>query len=167
MSDIKKIKRTAMVLSIVAGLVILWFTFQQVRGAILTIGFGTDVLGGVSADLYWFFAISFVNIPIILASLIISFSLLNSIRKEETPFTIKNTTKLKVVALLLVAYEITVIISQYIIHNVFLRYENPDHGTVMETSLGGIVIVLGLVVYCIALVFEYGISLQNQVDETL
>ena len=30
-----------------------------------------------------------------------------------------------------------------------------------------IIIVLGLVVYCIALVFEYGISLQNQVDETL
>ena len=156
-----------MVLSIVAGLVILWFSFQQVRGVYLAIGFGTYMIGGSDAALYWFLAISFVSVPIMLASLIISFSLLHSIRKEETPFTKKNTAKLKVVALLLVSFEISVTISQYIMHTVFLRYENPDHGAVMETSLGGVVMVSGLVVYCIALVFEYGISLQNQVDETL
>ena len=167
MFEIKKYKKSALVLSILTGLVLLWFAFQQMRGAYFTIGFATDVLSGIGTDLYWFFAISFASVPIMLASLIINFSLLHSIRKEETPFTKKNASKLKVVALLLIAYEIYVTISQRILYSVFLRFENPNHSVVIETSLGGVIIVLGLVVYCIALVFEYGITLQNQVDETL
>jgi len=141
--------------------------FQQIRGAYFTIGFGVSAFSGLGTDLFWFFALSFASIPIMLSSLIISFSLLHSIRKEETPFTKKNTTKLKVVALLLVAYEIYIFISQRIIYGVFFRFENPNYSFLIETSLGGVVMVLGLVVYCVALVFEYGISLQTQVDETL
>jgi len=53
-----------------------------------------------------------------LASLIIGFSLLNSIRKDETPFLRKNVTKLKVIAFLLVAFELYMLISQRIINNV-------------------------------------------------
>lgn len=167
MSDTKKYKRTALVLSVVVGLVLLWFTYQQVRGIHITLTFGNNTFGGADASIYSFFAISFATLPIMLASLVISLSLLNSIRKEITPFTKRNVTKLKVVALLLVTFEACVFVSQRIIYTHFFRFENPDHLFIMEASLSGVVMVLGFVVYCIALVFEYGISLQNQVDETL
>ena len=167
MFEVKKYKRSALMLSIVTGLLFLWFAFQQIKGVYFTINFGADVFSDMGADLYLFFAISFVSVPIMAASLIVSLSLLNSIRKEETPFTKKNTTKLKIVALLLIAYEVCVIISQRILYSIFFRFENPRHTVLFETSLGGVIIVLGLVVFCITLVFEYGITLQNQVDETL
>jgi len=167
MLEVKNYKKSALVLSIITGLLFLWFTFQQVRNAYFTIVFGVDLYSGMGTYSYWFFAITFASIPILLTSLLISFNLLNSIRKEETPFTKKNVTKLKAIALLLIAYEIYLIISQRIIFSVFFRFANPNHIFVMETSLGGVVIVLGLIVYLIALVFEYGIVLQNQADETL
>jgi len=167
MSDIKKFKRVAMVLSIVTGLVILWFTFQQVRGIYFTFVFVSNMFVDANLSFYSFLALSFASIPIILASLIISFSLLYSIRKNETPFTRKTAVKLKVIAFLLVALELCVFASQRILYTFFLRFANANYIYVMEVSLGGVVVVLGIVVYCIALVFEYGISLQNQVDETL
>ena len=163
----KNYKRTAMVLSVIAGLVILWFTFQQVRGIYYTITTMSNILGDESLFQYSFFAVSFAGVPIMLASLIIGFSLLNSIRKDETPFLRKNVTKLKVVAILLIAFELYMLISQRIINTLFFRFADPNMTYVIEVSLGGVVVVLGLVVFCIALVFEYGISLQNQVDETL
>ena len=167
MSENKNFKRAALVLSVVTGLLFLWFAFQQIRVVYYTIDFGASVFSGMGTDLYLFFALSFASVPIMTASLIVSLSLLNSIRKEETPFTKKNTTKLKIVALLLIAYEIYVIISGRILYSLFFRFENPNYTVLFETSLGGVIVVLGLVVYCIALVFEYSISLQNQVDETL
>ena len=167
MSDTKKFRRTALVLSVIAGLVTLWFTFQQVRSIYFTLTFSSYFSDGTIFPPYTFFAISFASVPIMLASLIICFSLLHSIRKNETPFTRKNTIKLKVVAVLLVVFELCVFASQRIINTFFLRFADDSLMFVTEVSLGGVVAVLGMVVYCIALVFEYGISLQNQVDETL
>jgi len=167
MFEVKKYKRSALVLSIVTWLLFLWFAYQQIRGVYYTLDFGASVFKGMGAEIYLFFAISFASIPVMAASLFFSLSLLNSIRKEETPFTKKNAKKLKIVALLLVAYEIYFIISQRIFYSFFFRFENPNHTVLFETSFGGVVMVLGLVIFCIALVFEYGITLQNQVDETL
>jgi len=163
----KNYKRTALVLLVIAGFVILWFTFQQVRGIYYTITTMLNTVGDMSSFLFLYFAVSFAGVPIMLASLIIGFSLLNSIRKDETPFLRKNVTKLKIVAFLLVAFELYMFISQRVINSLFIRYADPNMKYVVEVSLGGVVVVLGLVVFCIALVFEYGISLQNQVDETL
>ena len=167
MSDTNKFKRAALVLLIITGLVILWFFFQQGRGLYNIITLGFDLFGGEGALFGVYFAIAFVSVPMMLASLIIGFSLLHSIRRKESPFTKKNVTKLKAVAILLVAFELYLIISQIIIHRYFFIFAHSGYSYFMSVSLGGVVIVLGLVVYCIALVFEYGISLQNQVDETL
>ncbi|MCL2568083.1 MAG: hypothetical protein FWE12_01430 [Oscillospiraceae bacterium] len=40
-------------------------------------------------------------------------------------------------------------------------------GDFAPLSLGEAVLAAGLVIYCVALMFKYGISLQAQVDETL
>jgi len=48
-----------------------------------------------------------------------------------------------------------------------------DDGTIAMTAIttsyfpSGVIVVVGIVVYCVALVFMYGISLQKQTDETL
>jgi len=167
MLDTKKFRRTALVLLVIAGLVILWFSFQQVRGIYFTFILGSSLTDGTTFLPYSFVAISLASLPIMLASLIICFSLLHSIRKNETPFTRKNVIKLKVVAILLVVFELCVFASQRLINTLFFRFADANFSYAMEVSLGGVVAVLGMVVYCIALVFEYGISLQNQVDETL
>jgi len=167
MSDIAKFKRVALVLSVIIGLVILWFLYQQARGIYIAYEVSTLMFGDVRAEFYSFLIINFTGAPIMLASLIIGYSLLHSIRKEESPFIKTNAKKLKIIAILLVVFEFYIIISQEILFRFFFRFATPSHSILMETSLGGVVIVMGLIVYCIALVFEYGISLQNQVDETL
>ena len=168
MSDIVKFRRVALVLSVIIGLVILWFLYQQARGMYVVFTSGARIYGGLEENIFYsFLAINYASIPIMLSSLIIGYSLLHSIRKEESPFIKKNATKLKIIAILLVVFELFVIISQEILFRFFFRFENQSDSFLIETSLGGVVIVMGLIVYCIALVFEYGISLQNQVDETL
>jgi len=168
MQDNAKFKRAALVLSVVIGLVIVWFIYQQARGMYMVFTSGSRVFGGMEESIFRsFLAINFASIPIMLASLIIGYSLLHSIRREETPFIKKNATKLKAIAILLVVFEIVIISQEFIFRVFFFRFENQSDSYLIETSLGGVVIVMGLIVYCIALVFEYGISLQNQVDETL
>ena len=104
---------------------------------------------------------------IVLAILVIALVLLFSIRKEETPFHLKNVRRLKVIAILLMSLEPYHFISEWI-SNHFYPMVLSDHTAVsVHTSWGGSILVAGLVVYCISLVFEYGISLQKQVDETL
>ena len=39
--------------------------------------------------------------------------------------------------------------------------------TSVTSNHGGVILTAGLVIYCVALVFHYGISLQKQADETL
>lgn len=159
MSDTKKIKKAALILFGVVGVVFLFFLFQIARGVIHN-----------STYVSWnaFSVTSYVvGTLIVFASLVIGLSLLNSIRKDETPFNYRNVNKLKAIAILLVIHEPYYFIAQRSIQK-FLPIVLSDGSSILvKSSLGGFVFVSGLVVYCIALVFEYGISLQNQVDETL
>jgi len=157
MSDTKKVKGTATVLLGIVGVILLYFAITQVRSFFL-------VTGGWNAVTITNYILGLL---FILLSLGIGSSLLHSIRKDETPFKHKNVWKLKAIAILLIVFEAYFYLSQFILHRLFPII--IDEGTRVEahSSLGGIVISAGLVVYCVALVFEYGISLQNQVDETL
>ena len=159
MSDTKKIRKAASVLLGVIGVVFLWFIFQLVKGIILNFKYG----GWTALTVINYI----VGAIIVLASLTIGISLLYSIRKEETPFNRKNVKKLKSIAALLVIYEPYYSLVQLLINKYMPIIIDDNTLVVTESSLGGIVFVAGLVVYCIALVFEYGITLQNQVDETL
>jgi len=157
MTDTKKIKRTASVLFSVASLVLLWFTIQAIRGFVL------NTATRHTANIVIFS----IGVLIVLSTLVIALVLLFSTRRDETPFNLKNIKRLKAIALLLVVLEPHMLLSQWVL-NKYSPIVLSDNITVsVHTSLGGGVFVAGLVVYCIALVFEYGISLQKQVDETL
>ena len=152
MSDIKKIKRRALVLFGVASAVFLLFLVNTARGMIITMG--TDFWNLVNT------VTLVAAVLFIAASLGISLILLRSIRKGETPFCQKNVHKLKILAILLILFEPVRFALDYIAQ----YYQGGDIG---HLSLGGTVLTAGLVIYCVALVFQYGIALQEQVDETL
>ena len=155
----KSLSKTATVMLAIIGALFLWSVIQQIRGFILNLEFG-----GLSPFIVTNYIAVFV---ITIALLSISLNLLYSIRKEETPFNKKNVGKLKAIAIILVAKEILRVIAERVFNRFFPIILDDGSQIVVESILSGIVITIGLVVYCIALVFQYGISLQDQVDETL
>ena len=159
MIDNVKMKRTTMVLLALVGLLILRFVYAIIRGFIL-----------YDNTMIWD-ALHIVNfiigLTLPMGILIITLLILLSIRRNVTPFNLKNVKLLKAISILLVMYEPVSWIMGNLLSHFHPIIMNDGSSVVIRTSLGGIVIVTGLAVYCISLVFQYGISLQVQVDETL
>lgn len=82
------------------------------------------------------------------------------LRKSETPFQMAIVKKLRVISGILIAFEPVQILFNWIVNGL-----SPAIKT--HSSLGGMVLILGSVVACVALAFEYGVVLQTQADETL
>ena len=158
MTDTKKIRKTAFVMSIAVSLTLLWVAIRSAWGIFsqgnLTEWNAASVITTV------------IGVLIIFPALIISLSLLHSAKSDVSPFNIKNVKKLKMIAVLLVMFEPYFYVSEWVCNK---YYAIVIEGMTLEThsSVLGIVFSAGLVVYCVSLIFEYGISLQQQVDETL
>jgi len=103
---------------------------------------------------------------IALAVLFIASAFLKSIRSEYTPFIDKNVARLKSMAILIAIIE-PIGLAINFFSNMLRPISADGIKTVTHSSMGGMVIVLGLIVYCIAIVFEHGSYLQKQSDETL
>jgi len=158
MATIKRMRKTTLVLTVAVGLVLVWFIFKSAK-AFFSPGMMWDIPS---------FALTTSYVLILLAILVFALILLRSIKTAETPFALKNVKLLKAIALLLVVLEPCSSFIQWVMGQ--LHPIDLGGGTVIATSglqLGGVFLATGLVVYCIALVFEYGISLQQQADETL
>ena len=170
MSEVRKIKRVSAALFVIVSLVLLHFI---VRNAIDTVRM-VNVAPPLGFEFTW-------NIPVALAqivpmlimavSLVMSLLLLHAIRKEESPFHLGNVKRLKVIAALLIVMEPSVFIAGRIFnrYNAFVIGANEFGDITLEihTRVDGFILTTGLIIYCIALVFQYGIALQTQVDETL
>ena len=157
MTDIKKIKMTAIgVFFVICAIII----YQLIM---LTL----SIWQIISYNLMSIFNVQIIILLITLitisfSSWVISLILLLAIKKDETPFNLKNVKRLKIIAIILVLYEpIYIILNQVQYRHYEIPYESSG---IMFT---GLLITAGLIVYCVALVFQYGITLQNQVDETL
>ena len=157
MANIKKIKKNAFALFVVVGLILLWYIINNVRMIVFK---GMQwALPGIT--------ITIIGALIILAILTVALILLFSIKKGETPFNPKNVKRLKVIAILLALIEPYLFITEWVFNKYYPIVLSDNTTTTIHFSLGGCVLASGLVVYCIALIFEYGISLQKQADETL
>lgn len=143
MENTKKIKRTAAILFVAVILILLWYIINVVRGIVIIREPNVSII---------------ITTLIILSILTLALILLFSIKKDESPFNLKNVKLLKAIALLLVAKESWSFIVGWI-----------NFGNILGASVTSVewVIAAGLVVYCIALVFQHGITLQKQSDETL
>ena len=157
MASTKKIKSTAMALMGIVSVVLLSFIIKTAKDLFTSAGnwFPASIASFIAGFL------------IISATLVLSLALLASIWKNETPFNPKNVTKLKIIAWLLMVIEPYHFIAGYIFNKYYPLV--LDDGSIISTRIAwnGTIFTAGLVVYCIALVFAYGISLQEQVDELL
>lgn len=103
---------------------------------------------------------SFVLTVIALIACINGILLLRGIVKDESPFTKKTVKRLKLISAMLLIFEPVM----YLFNHITNQF-NPEFVT--NVSLGWVVLTSGAVMACVTLVFEYGVELQNQVDETL
>lgn len=156
----KKIKRTALVLFVAVSIILLWnICFMLTHPPAMGTPSGTiNAFAVVNLGGY------VINILLLLVMLTLSLILLYSVKKDETPFKLKNVKLLKGIAIALVAYEPCGLIMQWV-STALAPPLLP--GEVAFFTSGGFVLTAGLIVYCISLVFEHGISLQKQIDETL
>ena len=157
MAEIKKIRRTALVLFVVLGLVALWAVLSTAVGLFQNTADwnATLIINTLAGALIMF------------ATLGVALVLLRSTQTEESPFNLKNVRRLKIIAILLVVFEPYSYVSQWVLSKLYPIVLPGDITVEVHSSLGGVVFAAGLVVYCVSLVFSYGISLQAQVDETL
>ena len=162
MQETKKLKRAALVLGGVTGVLLLIFLIQVIRITWILAGLEpypfdeTTVSIGISNVVYNF---------IVIATLIITLTMFISIWREESPFRQGIVNRLRIIAFLLVVFEIYWFVSQRI-HPIYIDMEE-GYRMVIYTPLHGYVLVAGLVAYCVSLILHHGITLQTQVDETL
>lgn len=95
------------------------------------------------------------------------------LRKGETPFQMAVVKRLRVISGLLIAVEPLQFVFERIMNSLNMHYAHMEigdvvvYGTKTYTSFGGVFLILGGVVACISIAFEYGVVLQTQADETL
>ena len=164
MADIRKIKKTAGILFGVVILVLLWFV-------------GKNLYQVLAHDIPWtlpIIVLTLIGAAIILAALTLALAVLRAVQKEDTPFLMKNVKGLKAMAALLTIFEPYLLFQQWIFNQQLARMMQETIGGSTEilsaevhSSLGGIVFVTGLLIYCVSLVLAYGVALQTQVDGTL
>ena len=104
---------------------------------------GTAVSTGISNVVYNF---------IIIATLTITLTMFISIWRGETSFKRGIVNRLRIIALLLVVFEIYWFISERI--HPLRFYIGEDYLIVIRTPLHGYVLVAGLAVFCISLIFN-------------
>jgi hypothetical protein len=171
MLETNKIKKTAAVLIGIISIIFLVYFIQTSIGIINSIG--SECPLGL---FYWSTGtiITFIiNLLLFSAIFFVSLTFLLLIRKNESPFNLNVVKRLKAVAILLIIYEVQNTIAQFmyplVLFDGYLEGETQGYYTWITAYdlWGGFVIVAGLVVYCVALILQHGISLQTQVDETL
>lgn len=171
MDNSKKLKRIVLALFIIVSVLLLWFVVDLVKAL-----FFNEVSSEFSIVIEWDIlgvASNIVVVLIVFSTLLLTLVLLHSTRTAETPFLMKNVKLLRAIAALLVFFEPFMYFTQWL----YDRSQSMiiDEGNGMLTSVfyethisyGGFILTAGLVVYCVSVVFEYGISLQKQADETL
>ena len=175
MENTQKIKKSAFVLLVAVCLVMLYHIIVFVIN-IATHGFvlypalflpdAPEVQFSLAKNILYY-----MQTLIMLSVQICAAFLLMSIKKDETPFRLRNVKLLKSIAIMLMAFELLQVIAARIplIGGSIVM----DDGTTLAPVLSmtyfpsGVILVVGIVVYCVALIFNYGISLQKQSDETL
>ena len=125
-TEIHKIRRTALVLSIIIGAVLLWFGFEQGRFLIFTFFIYSNWYEWDTLTILSFVLLLFYLLVFMLPLYYICLSLLFSIKKNETPFNFNNVKRLKIIAVLLVIFEPLAFISQRLSNHFYSAARNVN-----------------------------------------
>ena len=96
-----------------------------------------------------------------IAILFIAGSIFRNISRDCTPFTKKNSTRIMIISLLIIADEIVIAPLQLLLKMILV----PEVEAIVSITLSNMVVAV--VVFCLALIFEYGRTLQQESDELL
>ncbi len=98
---------------------------------------------------------------IMLLVLGIVYKLMKAISKERTPFTIKNVKYIKIIAVLVFIAGLVI----PIIENTMVKITHPEIES--SISINFFMVLAAVAMYCLSLVFQYGVYLQTESDQTL
>lgn len=98
---------------------------------------------------------------IMLLVLGIVYKLMKAISKERTPFTIKNVKYIKIISVLVLIAGLAV----PVIENLVVKITYPEVD--LSISINFFMILAAVAMYCLSLVFQYGVYLQTESDQTL
>ncbi len=105
------------------------------------------------------FVFMLIDTLFISAMLFIIHAIFEDIKKGDTPFIQQNTVRIKCVAILAVILSMVGSYSDALV----------DYYTIGELTwrVNVIGLIIGMIIYCISLIFSYGCDLQRESDETL
>ena len=171
MNKTKKIKRTAVIVFIIFSTLFFLQTVRRLMWLIPGIGFFTDFIPPPLTE--------YLHLALHVGVYILCFLLLQTIIKNDSPFKKKTVILLKIMAFLFISKDIVSAINAHrmvfkVLRDPASTYSNFDYTEATVTYIapltiwwGGFAVIAGLIIFLIALVLKHGISLQNQVDETL
>lgn len=148
---------------VLMAICILIFSGETVRQSFLS-AFHVAANNGTTLSLSLqplFIMFSFAMIDTAVMTIIIFFvhAIFNDIAKHCTPFSPRNTARIKKIAILVIGLSLVGSCSDALV----------DYYTIgaltWRVNMAGLII--GMTIYCIALIFRYGCDLQRQSDETL
>lgn len=102
-----------------------------------------------------------VTSVIMLLVLGIVYKLMKAISKERTPFTIKNVKYIKIISILVFIAGLAI----PIIENLVVKITYPEVES--SISINFFMVLAAIAMYCLSLVFQYGVYLQTESDQTL
>lgn len=105
------------------------------------------------------FAFMLIDTILIAAMIFIIHSIFNDINKEGTPFLHRNATRMKYISIIAI---ILSIVGGY--SDALVDYYTIGQLTWRVDIIG---LIIGVIIYCISLIFSYGCDLQQESDETL
>lgn len=117
------------------------------------------VIGIAPRPLLLMFALLLVDTALLAAIIFLVHAIFSDIGKGCTPFSHRNTMRIKGVAVISIVLSLIGGFSDAFV----------DYYTIGELtwSVNVVGLVIGMAVYCIALIFDYGCELQRESDETL
>ena len=159
MNDIKKLQRTTKIVFILATLCFVFYALAICMDFLYSYPDLERYFPDIHLRLSACVTAILLSVPL-LAIWILFLSLLRSVWTGETPFRFAIVRRIKALALLLILHE------PYSRLVIWCEVRLTGYTTAsVSFSIGNI--LAGLVLYCVALIFQYGIALQAQADETL
>lgn len=154
MKDLNKLQKWAKVIFVITVFFFLGYTFYWIVFMLTIKNYSSaDVIGSDYVVMSIFLAC--VDIVGVFAA-----ALLRSIWTEETPFLMKNVRWLKLLALALLFSEPICKLA------IWCQRHFTGH-QIFNTEIGWLFYPMAIIAYILALVFQYGVVLQTQADETL
>ena len=158
-----RIRRLGNISKGIALLLILYYAYSIISTAAVLVKGG--MAGGSLSG--WLSAALMTAAGIVI--LVLALRMVWNLREAESPFTLQNAKRLRVIGWLLIGYEaVTALLSRLLSQPMVVsEAEGTSVAVSTHTSMGGILIVVGLAVLAIGYVFQYGVELQQLSDETL